>query len=259
LAIDLDPQASLSTMLLSRERADAAAEQGRSISHLLATIVEARPVNFSKLMTTKASDIVELRDAADRRRVDLVASNRQLLAHLSELETRLRQRYGERLDKAVAAALEPALSRLDKSYDVVIFDTAAGTGPLALAAVRLSSMVISPTVLDTVSLDALRDFIGIVLGHDDTLANFDHYVLATLFRAGDPEQRLKLDHIRAGLIRLQILPAVVSDTVHVRRATERIRPDSFRTAREKYDEALRTLDELANAVMRIRPLRGNRE
>jgi hypothetical protein len=114
-------------------------------------------------------------------------------------------------------------------------------------------------VLDTVSLDALRDFIGIVLGHDDTLANFDHYVLATLFRAGDPEQRLKLDHIRAGLIRLQILPAVVSDTVHVRRATERIRPDSFRTAREKYDEALRTLDELANAVMRIRPLRGNRE
>ena len=56
LAIDLDAQASLSTMVLSRDGADAAAASGRSLAHLLTQLAQGRPAQFSRYLSTKASD-----------------------------------------------------------------------------------------------------------------------------------------------------------------------------------------------------------
>jgi cellulose biosynthesis protein BcsQ len=165
----------------------------------------------------------------------------------------------ERIDVALAKALEPALLRLDKSYDVILFDCAAGTGALSLAAVRLSRVVISPSVLDSVSLGALQDFIRIIIRQDLALTGqLAHYMLPALFRTADPEQHQKLDHIRAGTIKLKTITRPVPDTVHIRRATERIRPESFRTLREKYAGALPELEALARSVAAIIKTEGTK-
>lgn len=252
LTIDLDPQTSLSTMLLSRQGADAAAASGRSLSNVLAHLAAGRPVQLAHLLVTKASDLVELRDATGQGRVDLLPSHRHLLTHLSAHEAALRSRFGQRLDVALAQALEPEFARLDKSYDVVIFDTAAGTGPLTLAAVRLAPLVISPTVLDAVSLGALQDFIKIVIDHDLALSkSIRHFVLPTMFDVRDPHQVAKLDQIRVGLIRLQCIPREIRRTVGMERAGERLKPDAFKTAREKYGPALGDVQGLAADVARI--------
>jgi cellulose biosynthesis protein BcsQ len=93
LAVDLDPQTSLSSMLLSRTGADAAAAHGRSLSYLLECLVAQKVPHLGGLISNKASDVVELREAHDHRRVDLIASDRQLLARLSALEVSLRDLY----------------------------------------------------------------------------------------------------------------------------------------------------------------------
>lgn len=252
LAVDLDPQTSLSTMLLSRQGADAAAASGRSLSNVLAHLADGRPVHLPHLISTKASDLTELRDATDQRRVDLLASHRHLLTHLSAHESALRSRFGQRLDEALAHALEPELARLARSYDVILFDTGANTGPLTLAAVRLAPLVISPTVLDAVSLTALQDFIRIVIDQDLALSQrIVHYVLPTLFDAGDPHQRAKLDQIRAGVIPLQCISREIRRRVGMERAGERLKPDAFKKAREKYGPALGDVQGLADDVARI--------
>lgn len=252
LAIDLDPQASLSTMLLSRQGADAAAAQKRSIAHLLSELASSRVARLSGVLATRASDIVELRDATDARRVDLIPSSRHLLAELADTEQQLRARYSDRLDVGLAESLAPELERIDRSYDVILFDCPAGTGPLSLAGIRLSRLVIAPTVLDGVSLNALRDFVEIILKQD--LAISGHItlrVLPAIFRATDPEQRKLLDQMRAGALKLGVIPRPIPDTVHIRRAVERIRRDSFRSAREKYAGALADLEALATTCAQL--------
>lgn len=245
LAIDLDPQASISTMLLSRQGADAAAAQNRSIAHLLRQLADKKPVHLSGILSTKASDIIELRDAIDSRRVDIIASNRQLLIEIAELEHRLKANYDDRTDIGLAATLAPELERLDKSYDVILFDCPAGTSALALAGIRLSRLVIAPTVLDSVSLTALRDFIDIILKDLAISGQITLKVLPAIFRATDPEQRNLLDRMRAGGLKLGAISRPVPDTVHIRRAVERIRHDSYRSVREKYAGALPDLEALA--------------
>lgn len=252
LAIDMDPQASLSTMLLSREGADHAAASGRSLAKLLTQIATGEKLQISKLMSLRASDLIELRDAGDVRRVDLIASSRNLLAELGAIERHLRERYHARLDVAIAAALAPELERISKSYDVVVFDCPAGTGPLHLAALRLAHLVIAPTVLDSVSLTALSDFLKIILQQDLALANNMRLkVLPTLYQANDPEQRQILDRIRSRNSKLDAITRPIPATVHIRRAVERIRPDSYRRVRAKYDAAIPDLEALADTIASI--------
>jgi chromosome partitioning protein len=246
LIIDMDPQCSLSTMLLSREGADEQADRGRSISALLKRLAHKEPIQLSKFISNNASDLTTLRDATDARRVDLIASDRMLLVELDGIETLLRDRSPNGFSKKVAAALKPELDRIDKSYDVVLFDCPASAGALTLSALRLCEFILSPTLLDVVSMSALSDFIKIVVQNGVTEVRLK--VLPTMFKAGDPEHRLTLDHIRAGVLGLNAITTPVPDTVHIRRAGKRLRPNSYRDLREKYGGAVSDLAELAAAV-----------
>jgi chromosome partitioning protein len=211
LVIDMDPQCSVSTMLLSREGADEQADKGRSISTLLKRLANKEPIHLSKFISNKASDLIALRDAIDARRVDLIASHRMLLVELDEIEALLRERSPNGFSKKVAAAIGPELDRIDKSYDVILFDCPASAGALTLVALRLSQHILAPTVLDSVSMTALSDFIGIVVQNGVTDIRLK--VLPTIFKAGDPEQRLTLDRIRAGVLGLNAITTPVPDTV----------------------------------------------
>ena len=90
LVIDMNPQCSVSTMLLSKDGADLQANQGRSTSAMLLKIAaNEQPHKSPKFITGKASDIIELRDAQDHRRVDLIASDRTLLTRIEELQAKI--------------------------------------------------------------------------------------------------------------------------------------------------------------------------
>lgn len=246
LVVDLDPQCSVSTMLLSKDGADEKAKEGRSTSKMLRKIADGEPIQISKYISAKASDIKELRDAQDDRRVDLIASDRKLLTCIDEIQARI----NADLDGDLAARMLVELRRIDKSYDIIIFDCPANAGTLTLAAVRMAQYVISPTVLDSVSITALRDFLAIVLDQKFE-GNFRLKVLPTIFRSGDPEQRIMLDHIRSGVTGLDAITHPIPDTVYIRRAVNRLRPKSYRDFREKYDGAVPDLAALVAAVLKF--------
>lgn len=251
LVIDLDPQASVSAMLLSATGVDAAAVKGRTLWNLLKELSAGKALQISRFITTRASDLVELRDTKDQRRVDVLASRSELLADYREFEDALRRRYPKlRMDDAIAGLLRSELDAIDRSYDVILFDCPAGAVPLSLGAIRLSHAVIAPTLLDDVSLRALREFIGILLKEDlgvyDQLSAFK--VLVTMHVRTNPEQRKLLDHIRAGVYSLNAFNRVIPHSVGMHRAVTRARPDSFRWASEKYGDALEDVRALADEV-----------
>lgn len=250
LVIDMDPQCSISTMLLSKDGADLQADQGRSTSTMLRKIAANEPIQISRFITSKASDIIELRDAHGHRRVDLIASDRKLLTCIEELTTQINAGINAGLDGDLAARMHAELKRIEKSYDIFIFDCPANAGTLTLAAIRLAQYVISPTVLDNVSITALRDFLAIVL--DKSIAgNFQLKVLPTIFRSGDSEQRLMLDRIRSGVTGLDAITHPIPHTVYISRAVNRLRANSYRDLKEKYAGALPDLKALAAAVLKF--------
>ena len=254
LVLDFDPQASLSAMFLSTDGVHAAGVKGRTLLHLLRAVAEGRPLQLSKYITPKVSDLSELKNAADFRRVDLIASSTTLLQQYAQIEDAVRaQRAGIRADKAIADALHPELHALDKSYDVILFDCPGGVGSLSLAALRLSHALIAPTSLDDISLRALMDFIKIILQEDlDVLGRLQEFkVLVTMLVRNNPEQRRLLDHLRSGIYKLDALPRAISHSVAVQRATTRLRPDSFRTAREKYADALSDVEALSKSILQV--------
>lgn len=253
LIFDFDPQSSLSAMMLSDQGAGQAQVKGRTLWHLIKAISQGRPIQLAQYITPMASDISELRNATDNRRVDLVASHSALLSDYPGFEDEVRRRHnGVRADVAIATAMEAELDRQDRNYEVIIFDCPAGAVPLSLAALRLCQMVISPTTLDDISLRALRDFLSIILKED--LGVYGHLkalkVLATMVVSSNPEQRQRLEHLRGGLTKLDAFHYAIGHSVAVQRATTRLRSDSYRTAREKYDTALIDVRELSLLVSR---------
>lgn len=254
LVIDLDQQASVTAMLLSSEGALDAAARHRTMADLLQDLTAGRAISLGRYVSPKASDIIELRDAQDHRRVDLIASNRELLRTYQSLERIIQEANPEvRIDAVLADILDTELNRLDRSYDVVIFDCPAGAHPLGAAALRLSQHVIAPTSLDDISLRVLSDFVSIVLRDDlDVLNNLRGFkVLCTMIVGTNPAQRARLEHIRSGAYQLDALPKTLSHSVHIQRATTRLRPNSFRSVRDKYEGALDDLRELSNAVANL--------
>lgn len=252
LAVDLDPQASLTAMMLSSSGADAAAEKGRSITNLLSDLASGRKVTPSRLISTKVSDVIQLRDAADSRRVDLLASDRRLLEEMPGLELQLRKRLSDRLDVALAVAMGPVIDRLAPSYDAIIFDCPAGNQAIGIAALYLSRVVLSPTTLDPLSLKVLGDFRSFLKGHrPPILERAVHRMVPTIYRANDPEHRTNLDHMRAGLLAIAAIDRPIPQTTILERASVRIGPASFRTAREKYDAMLSEVAALSDEIVRL--------
>lgn len=258
LVLDFDPQAMISKVLLGISGLDAVERQRRTLGHLLQQLANGKAVQLAKYRT-RASDLIPLRDATDGRGVDLVASNRNLLKDLGDLEDAIRALHRKhRIDVTLATLLEPQLLRLSAHYDVMLFDCPAGTPPLALAALRLATHAIAPTNLEQNAYSALTDFLHIILEDDLGLAGkLRVHVLPTMYQAQNPEQRRMLDHIQGGIYGLNAFTRPVPMMTAIQRAEDHPGPGNYRSPREKYDQALVEVEALARAVAE-RIMKGNK-
>lgn len=158
LAVDLDPLAVLSNVMMSVEGVQAATGEKRTLWEMLRQLAGGHDLHLSRYICTKVSDLIELRDAKDSRRIDLIPSSPPLLKQLAEIESKIRAKHPrESVDLFLARVIAVELDRIDKSYDFVLFDCPAGPVPQTGAALRLSSMTIAPTVLENNSITALNN------------------------------------------------------------------------------------------------------
>ncbi len=249
LVLDFDPQAMASKELLGHAGLDGAVAENRSLGRLLTAFAAGKSLPLSGLRV-RASDLIELRDAQDQRCVHVVPSHTALLTDLGKLEDAIRTKgRGERADVLLAALLEPELQRIDKSYDVMLFDCPAGAVPLMQAPVRLADHIIAPTNLEVNSYSALADFMKLILNDDLGLASrVTVHVLLTMYDAGNPAQRQALDQISSGVFPVNAFPRPVPQSTAIQRAAAHPGPGGFRAAREKYGTALSEVLALASAV-----------
>lgn len=252
LIIDLDPQGMASRMMMSRFALDSAARERRTVMDLLLGYSGGRYGSLAYYVTPGASDIAELKRANDGRRVDIIASHPQSLREYRSMEAMLRTYFtGRRLDQELARILEADLERIRQHYDVILFDCAAGISPTSLAALRLSTVVLSPTMLERNSIDALVDFLRIILQSDLGLHGLRAqriYVLMTMFMRSNPSQQLLLDAIRRGVQGLNAITTPISHSAAIQRAVLHPGEGAQRLAQEKYGASFEELRLLASAI-----------
>jgi chromosome partitioning protein len=250
LVFDMDPQGMVSRLLLGRAGVSSAVQQQKTIGHLLKKLIADQDPQLARYRMP-GSDLLELKDDASRGRVDVLAADDQsLVRELARIEDALRQiASAERLDVLIWRLLHPLIAKHERNYDVILFDTPAGTPPLAMTALRLSTDVIAPTNLEENAFSTLMVFLRIVLADElDLAGRVTVHVLPTLYLASNPEQVRFLDYIRTGALKVNAFPRPIPHTVAIHRAEAHPGPGAFRRAREKYDTALPDVMALAEAT-----------
>jgi cellulose biosynthesis protein BcsQ len=249
LAVDLDPLAVLSNMLMSVEGVQSATEERRTFRDILRQLAMGKQPQLARFMCTKVSDLIELRDARDGRRIDLIPSTTSLLKHLDEVETQIRVKFpSEPVDRILARMLGKEFGRMEQSYDYVVFDCPAGPVPQTVAALRLSGLNVAPTVLENNSMTALKAYFRDIETKDGSLPTLPRYVLPVMFIASNTEQRALLDQLIGGLYGPHFSRAVPHNTA-IQRAVMHPGRGSFRSAQEKYGSALNEVKALASNVL----------
>ena len=252
LVLDLDPQGMLSRMMLSSAALDAAARERRTMVDLMRGYVVGQQGALPYFIVPKVSDITELRQASDERRVDLVPSHPQSLNEFRQAEDALRVHFGNRrTDLEFARLLHPDLNRIAGYYDIVLFDCSAGIQPTSLAALRLSSIVLAPTMLERNSINAMVDFLRIILDADlgvEGKVPQQVFVLLTMFMRSNPAQQMLLDTIQRGIPGLNAITNAISHSTAIQRAVLHPGDGASRLAREKYGASFTEWQQLAGSI-----------
>jgi cellulose biosynthesis protein BcsQ len=152
LVIDLDAQANASFWLCGQADLTAQIEQNKTIDAFLEDeIVFAKSVSLSNnIRPAKAlSDKLFVVPSSPHLRI----IERELIVFLSRRHRNLLE-----VERVVSDLLEQQLETLQHDYDVILFDTAPGISALTEAALRLSHIVMVPTVPDYVSNLGLLSF-----------------------------------------------------------------------------------------------------
>lgn len=250
LVLDMDPQAMATKILIGQQALHEYRSQDRGLSSLLRAWAKGARTDISRHIVP-ASDMIELRDrSTDSGSVDLVPSDPELLKELGDLQVIIgRLRRKQRLDAVLATLLGEELSRIDRSYNVIIFDCPAGPVPLALTSFRLSNHVLVPTNLEQNSYSTLVDFWRLILSEDLGLSErLRVHILVTMYQSINPVQRQMLDHIRAGAYELNAIYRPIPLSTALQRAQLHPGSGAFRSSREKYEAAIEEVVALADTM-----------
>jgi cellulose biosynthesis protein BcsQ len=244
LVVDLDPQASVSYMLLSSRGVSNAESMHRTLPQLFADAGSNSLGSAFSYIVARASDLQELQGNSAGLVSVLPCIPRLWFSHY-QLD---RQSYLRGSDPVtdIAKLLKSVLAEVESQYDCVLFDCPPGFNSLTRAAIRLApEAVIAPTLADEVSIRSLADFAtlglenGLGIGWRETL----HVVVSRYTNSN--QQQSKLDQLRA-TYRVFDPPIPMRDQVLV--ATEHLE-GSHRSYAAKYGRPL--LRPLSGYVMRM--------
>ena len=149
LVVDSDAQASISHMLLPRDRLEAVQADRRTlVDFLIGAVLKQQPGNWQDFVVGGVSDV------DDARSIDLLPSD----THLTLFEREVSKGEHERHLRATVGAL---LAEARLRYDLVLIDSAPGLSVLTESWLREADFYVSPTRPDYIStrgLKFLREF-----------------------------------------------------------------------------------------------------
>lgn len=152
LVVDLDAQANASFWLCGQALLTEQIEQGKALDGFLEdTVVFGKAPSLRDIVVPAKALSDKLFVAPSSPNLRLV--ERELIVFLSRRHRNLME-----VERVVTDLLDQQLASLRSTYDVIIFDTAPGISALTEAALRLSDLIIIPTVPDYVSNLGLLSF-----------------------------------------------------------------------------------------------------
>lgn len=157
--LDLDAQANASYCFAADEELKAILEQRRSVTSFLADrMLYGEHAPITDYLTCGISHVMH---AGRPLAIDMVVASPRLRLLEREIVLRLaRRNLGlQSLEHQSLAVLREALEMLRARYDLILFDCAPGISAFTEVAIRLSDMVIVPTIpdyLSTLGFDAFR-------------------------------------------------------------------------------------------------------
>lgn len=258
LVIDMDPQAGVTKSLLGITSHDDLAARKIGLGPILEQWARGIEIRFAT-HRVPAGDLIELRERQPGF-IDLIPSNNELLGEMVNFEQSLhRMKRKERADLTIASLLRAALARIERNYDLIMFDCPAGPVPLGLAAIRTASHILTPTSLEENSYSTLRDFIKFMLADDLGLAEqVEVHPMITQFHASNPIQRQMLDHLNSGVYALNAIPRPIPYATALQAAARHPGLGAFRSMREKYGSTLPDVVALSEAVAKRIQLKVSR-
>lgn len=165
LVVDLDAQANASFWLCGHAVLTRQIEQGKAIDTFLEdSVVFGKAPLLQDIVCPAKAHADKLFVAPSSPNLRLV--ERELIVFLSRRHRNLME-----VERVVADLLDQQLARLRSAYDVIIFDTAPGISALTEAALRLSHLIVVPTVPDYVSNLGLLSFCRSVAWSNKEIAN----------------------------------------------------------------------------------------
>jgi chromosome partitioning protein len=235
LAIDLDPQASLSAMFGAQPEMDVG--DNETIYAVLRHDERRRPIHEVIRKTYFAG-------------VDLIPGNIEVMEYEHEIPRVLAQRsakgglFFERLRLAIAEA--------DADYDVVILDTPPSLGFLTLGAIYAATgmvVTVHPAMLDVASMSQfllmMSDLIGVIQEAGATLRQDFFQYLITRHDPNDQPQAQIVSMLRLLFSEEVLMPTAIESTAIeaaglAKRSVYELEPgeigrDTFRRARESVD------------------------
>lgn len=235
LAIDLDPQASLSAMFGAQPEMDVG--DNETIYAVLRHDDRRRPIQEVIRKTYFAG-------------VDLIPGNIEVMEYEHEIPRVLAQRstkgglFFERLRLAIAEA--------DADYDVVILDTPPSLGFLTLGAIYAATgmvVTVHPAMLDVASMSQfllmMSDLIGVIQEAGATLRQDFFQYLITRHDPNDQPQAQIVSMLRLLFSEEVLMPTAIESTAIeaaglAKRSLYELEPgeigrDTFRRARESVD------------------------
>jgi len=225
LVLDFDPQAMITVNLIGVAALDKLSHSQTTVVELLLGRLQGMKTPIYSFILTGVSDIQELHSGASHGRVDLAPMHPRLLAHMSGFEGAFANSPNRRpADDLISETWKQELSRLEEFYDLVLIDCPAGATALALSALRLSDVLILPTLLERNSLSLLDHFLKVIVNDKleiNTNLRGNILLLPTLFVRSNPVQHMLLDQLTRTGKEMFIPCPVPHSTVARRRRPDR--------------------------------------
>jgi chromosome partitioning protein len=246
LVLDLDPQSNVSIMLLSRQGLDGLQIARKTLFDFFMDSRHGRVMNALAYIEPYASDLIELRPAVGKGKIDILPSIPAMWFTSYDFDKFYfasgREPVGEHVQM-----ISTLLHQVDLQYEYVLIDCPPGFGTLTRTGLALADHIISPTVADAVSQRSLADFVTFGLEHTLRLdVAKRHMVIVSRYRGTNNEKAMLDLLLRSYRVIEPAIPlrdAMLDATEHIKG-----RP---RTYGQKYDASLRPhISALCDALIR---------